>query len=408
MRSMSKEKKPRKKTPREEKLFDNLLKITHEFVRGKHYTPLTQESLLERLQIHPDHFAIFDQVLKQLKEEGKVHINKEKYIPPAENQASADIIVGIIKVHPRGFGFVESKALDMEDVFIPKPFINGAIDGDTVEVLIQQTTDKGPEGKVVSVLQRKRKQLLAIVVHVHEHMVICFSSLLGENNMIHIPLVGKNTLQFGDRIIVEVVEWGQKNIPTRALYVSSLGSINDPSKDVEAAIIEHEIRTDFPAQVTSEAKAFGSKVSKKDLEGREDLKLLECITIDPDTAKDYDDAVSLTREGNLYVLGVHIADVSHYVKPGSPLDNEAVLRMNSTYFPRRCVPMLPHELSDNLCSLKEGVIRLTVSVFMYFDNKGDMQHYRITKSISKVRNGLPIKRLRQSLMENSEASMRLH
>ena len=299
---MSKDKKIRRKTPREERLFENILKITYEFVRGKHYTPLNQESLLERLQIHPDHFAIFDQVLKKLKEEGKLHINKEKLIPPLENKAAADIITGVIKVHPRGFGFVEQNDPALEDVFIPKPYINGAIDGDTVEVLLQEETEKGPEGRVISVIQRKRKQLLAIVIHVHEHMAICFSSLLGENNMVHIPLTAKFKVQFGDRIIVEVVEWGQKNIPTKAIYTSTLGSINDPSKDVEAAIVEHEIREIFPEQVINEAKTFGSKVNKKDLEGREDLRSLECVTIDPDTAKDYDDAVSLTREGNLYVL----------------------------------------------------------------------------------------------------------
>ena len=384
---MTKEKKVRKKTPREEKLFDSLLKITYEFVKGKHYTPVTQESLLQRLQIHPDHFAIFDQVVKKLKEEGKLQVAKEKYLatPPTVpiQKATPDIVVGVIKVHPRGFGFVEQKDAAAEDVFIPKTHISGAIDGDTVEVLVQDTTEKGPEGKVISIIQRKRKNLLACVVHVHERHAVCYSSLLGESNMIHIPLQPDHSIKFGDRIIVEVVEWGQKNNPTRALYISTLGSIHDASKDIDAALVEFEIRKEFPPQVAQEAQSFGTKVKKSDLESREDLRKLTCVTIDPDTAKDYDDAVSLTKENGLYVLGVHIADVSHYVTPGSALDNEAMFRMNSTYLPRRCIPMLPHELSDNLCSLKEGVVRLTVSVFMHFDKTGEMRHYHIVKSYIK-------------------------
>lgn len=375
--------KIRKKTPREEKLFENLLKITYEFVKGKHYTPLSHESLLERLKIHTDHFAIFEQVLKKLKEEGKLQIAKEKYFSSTENAASPDIVIGTIKVHPRGFGFVEPKNPALEDIFIPKAYINGAIDGDIVEVLIEGTSEKGPDGKITSILQRKRKALLAIVVHLHDRLAICYSSLLGQQNMVHVQLPANQTLQFGDRIIAEVTSWGQKNLPTQAVFSSKMGSIHDPSTDNAASLIEHDIRTVFPENVVEAAKSFGTKVAKKDLEGREDLRTLDCFTIDPDTAKDYDDAVSVTHENGLYVLGVHIADVSHYVTPGSVLDNEAVLRMNSTYLPRLCIPMLPHELSDNLCSLKENVIRLTISVFMYFDKTGQMQHYRISRSYIK-------------------------
>src|SRR5262249_41906964 len=160
-----------------------------------------------------------------------------------------------------------------------------------------------------------------------------------------------------------------------------IGHISDPTCDISAAILENEIRTDFPADAVEEALSFGTRVKKKDLEGREDLRDLECFTIDPETAKDFDDAISLEFQNGIYVLGVHIADVSYYVTPKSALDREAGLRCNSTYFPGKCIPMLPSELSDNLCSLREGVMRLSVSVFIHLDQSGDIKNFRIARSV---------------------------
>ena len=163
-----------------------------------------------------------------------------------------------------------------------------------------------------------------------------------------------------------------------------IGHISDPSCDIKAAIEEYELRKEFPKKALDEALTLGTKVAKQDLNGREDLRDLETFTIDPDTAKDYDDALSLAKDKEgTYHLSVHIADVSHYVRLGTSLDKEAKLRCNSTYFPGECLPMLPPELSNNLCSLKANVNRLTVSVIMTFDREGSLRSYKIVRSVIK-------------------------
>jgi ribonuclease R len=381
-------KNTRKKTTREESLFKNLLKVTYEFIKGKHYAPLSKSSLIDRLRIHEDHFAIFEQVLKNLKEEGKIHLTEEKYLPRFENKASPDIVRGFLRVHPRGFGFVEVEGSDDPDIFIPKPYINNAIDSDIVEVLInrESISEKGPEGKVLSIIERKRQTLVCIIVREGQRSALAYSQVMGQGSNVLVESTSPTEnldLIVGDRIVAEVLSWGSKQESTKAKLLRKIGNISDPSKDVEVAILESELREDFPAQAEAEALEFGSKVSSKDLIGREDLRDLECFTIDPDTAKDFDDAISLVQEDDKYIVGIHIADVSHYVKPDSELDKEARLRCNSTYFPGICIPMLPRALSDNLCSLKEGVVRLTVSVFVELSKNGEVLSWRIARTAIK-------------------------
>jgi ribonuclease R len=191
-------------------------------------------------------------------------------------------------------------------------------------------------------------------------------------------------LKIGDRVILNVVEWGNEREPTTCELSYVLGNISDPSLDITAAIEEFDLRSSFSKSVVDQAKKYGKKVAAKELKKRVNLTKDECFTIDPDTAKDFDDAVSLKkdRKGN-YRLGVHIADVAHYVPPNTPLDKEAHQRSNSTYLPGTCIPMLPEELSNELCSLKPDVIRLTVSVLMDFDKQGTLIKQEVARSYIK-------------------------
>jgi len=381
-------KKQPKKLSRKDALFQNLLKVTYEFIKGKHYAPQSKSSLIDRLRIHPDHFAIFEQVLKNLKEEGKIAENQEKILPKFEDKRGPDIVRGLLRAHPRGFGFVEIEGSQEPDIFIPKPYMNKAIDGDIVEVLINRETvsEKGPEGRILTIIDRKRKTLVCIVVRKGQKHALAYSQVMGQESTILVEPEQKSEdldLEVGDRIVVEVLSWGSKQESTKAKLFRKIGNISDPSKDIEVAILENDLREDFPKEAEQEAKAFGTKVTSKDLEGREDLRDLECFTIDPDTAKDFDDAISLEQVNGKYIVGIHIADVSHYVKLNSALDKEAYLRCNSTYFPGMCIPMLPKSLSDNLCSLKEGVLRLTVSVFVEISQTGEVLNWRIARSAIK-------------------------
>lgn len=389
---------PRKQA-KQEKLFQNLLKVTYEYIKGRRYSPQSKESLIERLSIHPEHLEIFDLVLKDLKNEGKVEESQNKLVAqfPGEKE-QAKLVVGTIKMHPRGFGFVVLKESSEDDIFIPKPYVNNAIDGDVVEVLIntEAVSERGPEGKVLSIISRKRSSLVGTIADVSNNKASAYCSLLGEKKLVTIDNSAKK-LVVGDRVLLDVLKWGDKEESTQAELNRKIGHISDPTTDIPAAILENEIRTDFPQDAVDEALAFGTKVQKKDLEGREDLRNIECFTIDPDTAKDYDDAISLEEKNGEYILGVHIADVSHYVRAHSALDREASLRCNSTYFPGKCVPMLPSELSDNLCSLREGVLRLTVSVFIHLNKQGDVKNYRITKSVIKSQKRFTYKQAKKVL-----------
>jgi ribonuclease R len=286
--------------------------------------------------------------------------------------------VGTIHVNPRGFGFVGREG---GDVFIPKGKLAGAADGDTVEVKItgRGAAGKGPEGMVLEVLKRKREELAGVVLRMGRRGYTLFVPLLGPERLLLLEAPGKK-LKRGDRVKVKVKKWGEMGLDTVCSLLEVMGHIDDPSIDVEAGIEEFSLRTEFPSEAVAEAKSFGTEVESSG--ERHDLRDLETVTIDPVTAKDFDDALSLRKDDKgHYHLAVHIADVTHYVRPGSALDVEARERCNSTYFPGRCVPMLPPALADNLCSLRPDVDRLAVTVMMELGPQGDLLDYEILRSV---------------------------
>lgn len=285
---------------------------------------------------------------------------------------------GTISVHPKGFGFVKTGA--GPDVFIPRQFLMDAVDGDSVEIEVNPIVSaKGPEGRVIVILQRSRTHLAGIIVHKTGRHYIAFSPLLGLDKPIKIT--SKVPLHEGDRIICKVIDWHTDKDVVQGEMSHYIGHISNPSVDVKAAVEEFALPSGFSREAIEEAQSYGKKVIA---EGRRDLTEWEIVTIDPDTAKDYDDAISLTCDSRgHFFLGVHIADVSYYVNPASHLDKEAYLRCNSIYFPGQCIPMLPEELSSELCSLKPKVHRLTQSVFAEFSPTGDLVDYQIDRSCIK-------------------------
>lgn len=305
--------------------------------------------------------------------------------PPKEQL----IITGTVRMHPRGFGFVipEDPSKCSEDVFIPRHLTRNAVDGDIVEVAVQfesRKPEKGPEGEILSVMQRARTHVAGIVDHLDKTRIMAHVPLFGEARPVIIKNGKQKKLKIGDRLILKIVEWGDQKNPTICEVSHKIGHISDPSIDIDAAIEEYNLPHDFLKSAIQEAKEYGKQVAKKEQKGRLDLSQTPCVTIDPETARDFDDALSISkdRKGNFF-LGVHIADVAHYVRPNSALDKEALERSNSTYFPGKCVPMLPEELSNNLCSLRQDVIRLTVSVLMQFDRGGTLISADVKRSFIK-------------------------
>ncbi len=365
-------------------IFKNLLQITEQFVLGKKFKSLTETEFIKRLAIAPQHYEIFNQILTHLVKNGLLEYSNDNY---TKKTSQEQIITGILRMHPRGFGFVQphDSINYTQDIFIPKHCTKNGVDGDVVEVEIASiVSEKGPEGKITSILTRARTHLAGIILRK--------SNKKGQW-LVHVPILGSEqqvvlkapppgtNLHVGDRIVMQALEWGSKGSETICSFSHHLGNISDPSCDIHAAIEEFELRADFPSHVIEEATSLGTRIPLKTIKTREDLRHITAVTIDPDTAKDFDDALSLTKENGIYHLVVHIADVSHYVSPGTALDDEARLRCNSTYFPNFCLPMLPSVLSDNLCSLKPNVNRLTVSVIMNFDADGALIDHRITRSV---------------------------
>ncbi len=296
-------------------------------------------------------------------------------------------VTGTLRVHQRGFGFLvpDDRTAHPQDVFIPKRATKGAVDGDSVEVEInaRSFSEKGPEGRVLKIVRRGRSHVAGTVTYAEQKKAIyAHVPLLGEEKQMRILPSDDRELQPGDRIIIHVQDWGSPKRDSLGEMSAYIGHISDPSCDVRAAIEEYDLDDDFPSKTLDEAKAFGTHVTEKEIKKREDLRSLECLTIDPKTAKDFDDALSIEKDNKGHFhLGVHIADVSHYVKRGTSLDREARRRCNSVYLPGTVLPMLPHELSSHLCSLKPKVDRLTISVMMILDSTGELKSYRITRGV---------------------------
>lgn len=377
-------KTPPTRTPKEEKLFQNLLRTASQYMSGKGYKPLTASELMLRLHLPPQHIDTFHEVLNGLTGQGHIELTHRGYI---WKETQVPTVTGVLRVHPRGFGFLnpEDPTLYPEDIFIPKHLTMNAVDGDTVEVIVNHegVSEKGPEGRVVTILSRGRTHVAGTIREVTAYGdIYAYVPLLGVSQQVFVEPPSDRKLQVGDRLVMEVLEWGSKEQEATCRMSHYIGHISDPGCDIPAAVEEYEIRAEFPSRAIKEAQEFGQQVSRQDMAAREDFREVECFTIDPDTAKDYDDALSLKvdRKGG-FELGVHIADVSHYVRPGTALDKEARLRCNSTYFPGVCIPMLPGELSNNLCSLKEAVNRLTISVIVRFDKEGNQQSYRIARTV---------------------------
>jgi len=365
--------------------YETFKQIILEYIRGKKYIPLGEKDLFKKLSISSKFLALCRMILDDLMKEGVLELSQKKIVmrgPPRE------LMTGTIRVHVKGFGFVvaDHPAQYPQDIFIPKHLTDSAVDGDRVEVEVNgaSTSEKGPEGKVVAVLERGRTHIGATIHHLETGLkakAYAYSPLLGNSKFI--AVTPKSKTKIGDRVIIQVRNWGSEKEAPEGDITHFLGHISDPSCDIKCAIEEFDLRSVFPPEAIEQTADWGREVPKAELKNREDLTILTTMTIDPETAKDFDDALSLSKDKKGYHLGVHIADVAHYVPAGSPLDLEAIQRGNSTYFPGYCLPMLPHELSDNLCSLQPDVIRLTVSVLADFDKDGTMTGYRIVRSFIK-------------------------
>lgn len=309
-------------------------------------------------------------------------MKKKKNEHPGKRSHSLELVTGVLDISRQGMGFVRISGFDT-DVIVRRENLKNAMDGDTVEVsLIRKSSSaKRPEGIIVSVIKRKIAELIGTVdMGAKTAFVIPDNSSFHRDIFIH-P-ANQNNIKHGDRVIVRIVKWSDAGRNPEGEIVSVLDAHSESDIAMKDILLQNGFRLEFPEEVIRESEALPDQITEEDAQNRKDLRGISTFTIDPHDAKDFDDAISfrILETGNLEV-GVHIADVSHFIRPGSAMDAEAYQRATSVYLPDRVLPMLPEKISNGLCSLRPLEDKLTFSTIFEMDAKGKINSSWIGRTI---------------------------
>lgn len=369
-----------------------------ELFENPQYKPMKLKELAMLLQVPREERDTLEYILDELLGEGKISISpRGKY-----GKVDAFTLVGVLNVNPRGFGFVKVEGRT-DDIFIAPDSMNGAMHQDTVRITTHSSGQSGKraEGVVVKVVSRGIKQLVGVLRRTRSAGFVSPDNVR-INTQIYIPLKKLKGAVTGHRVLVQIDSYESENDCPVGHVVEILGHANDPQTEILAIVYDKEIPVQFPEGVMNQVEKIPEEVSEKEMEGRMDLRAWQTVTIDGEDAKDLDDAVTLTKEGDCYQLGVHIADVTHYVGENSPLDKEALKRGTSVYLVDRVIPMLPHRLSNGICSLNAGVDRLALSCIMKIDEKGNVIDHQIAETVLKVDRRMSYTSVKKILVDHDE------
>ena len=360
---------------------------------------LTIYELEDALDLHDvDSVKELSEELRKMEEDVIIYCsNKGRYMMLEDSHLRK----GVLRANKKGFGFVEIENLE-DDVYIAPENMNGAIHGDIVlvEITTKINIDR-MEGRILRILKRQFEHYIGEINFDKSGL----GHITLDDSKIKLDIVVKkeNSLNAvdGHKVVVELGKKLNKQSKYDGKVIEIIGHKNDPGVDILSIVYKYNIHTDFPEDVKEEVKNIPMEVKDTDLLGRKDLRNWEIFTIDGDDTKDIDDAISIEKMANgHYKLGVHIADVSYYVKEGSSLDNEAMERGTSVYLVDRVIPMLPHELSNGICSLNPNVDRLAISCVMEFDHQGKQLDYEIFPSVIRSRIQMTYKNVNSILEKN--------
>lgn len=363
----------------EKELLEKRKQVIEDLMNDKQYVPMKIKELAMILQVPKENRSDLIEVLDELIRDGKVELSKRgKY-----RIAEIPLLTGKLVGNARGFGFVEVEGRE-EDIFVSESNMGSAVHGDTVQVsLLPEKTGKRQEGIVVKVLAHEITELVGTYQKSRN-----FGFVVPDNRKItkdiFIPIEHSKGAVNGHKVIVEITDYGSEEKKPEGRIKEIIGHINDPGTDILSVIYGYDIPMEFPEKVLNQAERVACEVSEADRTGRLDLREWQIVTIDGEDAKDLDDGISLTKEGDIYHLGVHIADVTNYVQENSALDREALKRGTSVYLVDRVIPMLPHRLSNGICSLNQGVDRLALSCLMDVDAKGNVISHKIAETVIRV------------------------
>ncbi|MGI2329360.1 ribonuclease R [Planococcus sp. YIM B11945] len=350
------------------------------FMREDAYKPLTVQEIEEQFGFDDaDEFKELVKTLVRLEEKGLlIRSRANRYGVPERMNLMRGRFIG----HQKGFGFVAPEEAGMDDVFIPPNEVNGAVNGDTVMIRISEgSSGDRREGSIIRILERGTTKVVGTF---QDNKGFGFVVSDDKKMNIDIFIAKENTLGAvdGHKVVVEITDWPNGHKSATGMVTQILGHKNDPGVDILSIIHKYGIETEFPEDVLEQANNVPESIDPADLTDRRDLRDQQIVTIDGADAKDLDDAVQVVKlEDGTYKLGVHIADVSHYVTEDSPIDREAYDRATSIYLTDRVIPMIPHRLSNGICSLNPQVDRLTLSCEMIFNDMGELLSHDIFQSV---------------------------
>ncbi len=387
---------------------DKRKKVILDLMDAEFYVPMKEKELAVMLQVSKEDRGELNRILNELLAEGKLSLTKKgKFIKAKHSDKE---LTGTFISHPKGFGFVEIEGRD-EDLYIPENFVNGAFHKDTVKVALLSTQSTGQNGRrqeaqVIEILARGVKQIVGIYDKANKN----FGFVIPDNTKIHedvfVPVERSKGAVSGHKVVCEITDYGKNNRKPEGKITEILGHVNDPGVDIMSIVKGYELPIEFSEKIMHQVERVASEVSEADMAGRRDLRDVQMVTIDGEDAKDLDDAVSLTKNGAQYQLGVHIADVTNYVQENSALDWEARERGTSVYLVDRVIPMLPHKLSNGSCSLNAGENRLALSCLMTIDEKGEVVSHEIVESVIKVDRRMSYTSVKKILEDHDEEERR--
>ncbi|MEK4028078.1 ribonuclease R [Pseudobacillus sp. FSL P4-0506] len=371
------------------------------YMKEESYKPLTVKELEEMMQIEDSaEFKDFVKALVYMEEKGLVvRTRANRYGLPEK----MNLVRGKISGHSKGFAFLVPEEQGMDDIFIPPHETNGALNGDIALVRVtSETSGSRREGTVVRILERGKTEIVGTYTDSkHFGFVIPDDKKFASD--IFIPKEAAHGAIEGHKVVVKITSYPDGRKSAEGEVIQILGHKNDPGVDIISIIYKHGLPQEFPEEVMEQANAVPETISEKEIEGRRDLREETIVTIDGADAKDLDDAVTVTKldNGN-YKLGVHIADVSYYVTEGSPIDEEAYERGTSVYLVDRVIPMIPHRLSNGICSLNPKVDRLTLSCEMEINSSGEVVSHEIFQSVIKTTERMTYSDVNDILVDKDE------
>ncbi len=363
---------------KEKEILEEKKVMLEELFASKEYKPMRFKDLVALLQVPKDSKHELKIVLDQLISKGKILVDGQgRY-----KNVGDDLKTGIFSGTQKGFGFVILEG-EEEDIFIPSEATKGALHGDTVMVMIKkESSGRRKEGAVISILERGKNEIVGTFEKSKN-----FGFVLPDNQKfgkdIFIPKEFTKGAVTGHKVVVKITNYGDAAQSPEGKIIEILGHVNDPGVDIMSVVRAYELPVEFPSEVMTSLDRVPEEIDPQELASRLDIRGVQTVTIDGEDAKDLDDAISVSKEDGIYHLGVHIADVTHYVREGTPLDKEALKRGTSVYLVDRVIPMLPHKLSNGICSLNPDVDRLALSCFMDIDTKGNVIGHKIAETVIK-------------------------